>query len=117
MVSLSKKGRKQHMGAPFGLKAKTPRSCAKLVGSRKSEPLVNTYTFFLFPFFLKFLGFFPAVIFSSFVQILTKRRSFINNNIYYPLFLLCQTQTALRLLIKMLLNPLKKRRLSLRKSP
>ena len=36
----------------------------------------DTYTFFFMPFFLKFLGFLPAVIVSSFVQILTERVPF-----------------------------------------
>ena len=36
-----------------------------------------TYIFFFMPFFLKFLGFLPAVIVSSFVQILTERVPFL----------------------------------------
>ena len=37
----------------------------------------DTYSFFFCPFFLKFLGFLPAVIVSSFVQILTERVPFL----------------------------------------
>ena len=43
---------------------------------KAAQPFKNTYSFFLLPFFLKFLGFLPAVIVSSFVQILTERVPF-----------------------------------------
>lgn len=47
------------------------------VVKRHAATEINTYSFFLAPFFLKFLGFLPAVIVSSFVQILTERVPFL----------------------------------------
>ena len=53
-----------------------PQQELKQKRAEATQAHINTYTFFLAPFFLKFLGFLPAVIISSFVQILTERVTF-----------------------------------------
>ena len=57
--------------------ASLSQALSKAIRNRPHGHDINTYIFFLAPFFLKFLGFLPAVMVSSFVQILTERVTFL----------------------------------------